>query len=368
MTFKQASIQYLQAQHDQVDSFSPEDREIYHTMMAACMRTDITKWFSQMWDSLSIGKKVVGVNKKQSEFRKILLDWIISAPTPIVDKRDFMLLISVPSEQIPISKLLSFSGPFDQLVSETMRQNQTFKFIMHRTMTLAASSKDGRGEYLVALLGREGAFASTKTGGDVMIDGQRVEIKSADRGASIKGDANKRHQSKNIDDLTEDLAAALHVHQYVPIRHRPKGSARNTIKSHRARGLIFDAELWQAENPFVAALSQLHIADATKILTPFYTGLYGDKPDTHELIGKMLSLLGTDDARICLIGFILTRSKQEWDVLMILNETNANVVCITDTTPDAIKALPNNISWRLILQRGGDTQAVPDGYLNVRLR
>lgn len=224
----------------------------------------------------------------------------------------------------------NFVGNLNSLLPDKIKNNQSFQSSLSKL--LAFSSKGvGNGELLLPLLIKGWKKEDSHDG---VLNDDVAEIKNFD-GGSMKPTKSKTKKG-HIDELNDRLFDG-----------HPPVHSKDEHEKH------------------LAVLNK--IEDKKEIYLEYFSQILAkDKTEITDLVDDLL--LNRSDLDKCkrIYGQHVLKTYKEidgFDIIMLINPENGDMVSIKDfdNVPDTIEFAPKMI-------RRGDTQAVPDGYVNIKVK
>lgn len=218
----------------------------------------------------------------------------------------------------------------DDLSPKKLSDNKTWKAVFP-LMTDFTHTKVGIGELILPLIVNGWVYEKTGKKGDGTVNGGKRELKK--NGASLKPIEDS--QGRYIDDLNKTL---FEGHRAGPAKKFPLHVRWMETKE-----------------------------DPRSIYLAFFSNLYPGR-DVIPLVDKlMIDFSSWDHWSYTLGQQVLEWYKQTdgWDSLVIINDKTGEIANIADVSDEMIKPLKLKFDWKSF--RGKDTQALPDGYVNVGL-
>ena len=241
---------------------------------------------------------------------------------------DAMLDILLDDAQLVGGEIFNtnFYLRFDQIYPTALKNNKAWQQFM--TALIGFKGKGmGVGEMYLALVIAGWKFDRTNGKGDGMVAGGIRELKN--NGASLK-----------------PLAEAIRVQDQLN---------RTLFEGHRAGPIT----------KFDNHLQWIRTKDALSVYTNYFTQLYPGR-DISELCTKLATVQSGREFYDT-IGKIVLKWYQEidhWNSLIIIDQKKMMIGNIADVT-DLSQFPKVKFDWKS--ERGGDTQAITDGYVNISI-
>lgn len=154
-------------------------------------------------------ENIISDRSLPSEDEETLLNIISKPQTELEDKKNLTQMIKDKTNLISADSVLNSQGKtsFEQITPSELAKNETFQSIKNEILNLKATSggkERGKGE-IFATLFIENTQADMKDLGDIVIDGQHVEVKGS--GARMRGQ--KGFNAGKNNDVKEGLISKL---------------------------------------------------------------------------------------------------------------------------------------------------------------
>lgn len=283
-------------------------------------------WEKRNWDS--------GRMKKYKDLFKVLM---IQSGGTLKSKIELLYYIAKNSNAIPGSLFKStFSSTIDEIVPDRIRRNSAFQNIKNSIFfdDSFRGKGIGPGEFALSLLGEKGDIVDN--GGDITIGGVGIELKDGG-GGSIK--TGSPSSFRRADDLRSWLGQQV------------------GITLDRNNKLYLDKP-----SEFSEAFMRLDPTKRNSISLEYIQGLYPnlDATDQKDIAHGMANNIGNSVVATYFGKAILNSYKKQdkWDTILFIakNGKMVNLASVDDA---------NMINFKLAgINRDGDTQALPDGYIN----
>lgn len=227
---------------------------------------------------------------------------------------------------------VNFSGNLKDLVAESLMANTTFASLLNVLVNNKAKGV-GVGELILPLLIAHWRYSNESDG---LFRGEKKEIKND--GASLKPVKTGTTEKGLIDQLNEEYFNGL------------KPGLKKVHGAH---------------TQFIKKLTR---AQQIKRYNDYFGKLYPGN-DVKEMSQQLLENIDDLEAYNTILGKNVMkwyRRIDGWTSIVIIDPDTFDIVNVADI--DAVNT-PNNVqlSFRPVMSRGNDTQAVPDGYVNVSL-
>lgn len=234
-----------------------------------------------------------------------------------------------------------FVGNIDDILPQKLLDNSTFAGLkMDFFFNQAFRSKGiGPGEFALSLFGKDGKIVDHR--GDVEIGGWGVEIKDGG-GGSIKTGAPLK--TRTADAAREWLGNQLGI----------EFSQKNKIR-------------WDRPSELSEKLAALPQEQQQKLIDTYLEKLYPimDVSKRQKLSSGILADYGSQEVMVHFGRALLSnyQEQDQWDSIAFIDK-KGRIANIVDPESDA-----GLIDFNLAgLNRDGDTQAVPDGYVNGKIK
>lgn len=220
----------------------------------------------------------------------------------------------------------NFRGSLDDLISANLRADAIFPKLF--AILLDNNGKGvGQGELVLPLIIAGYKFSNESDG--VLDTGARVEVKK--NGASLKPVKTGVTEKGLVDKLN-------------------KKYWNNTVPGKR-RSALFEAHVKSVTDP----------ADYAKYFEELYVGC-----DVSELASEVAQVYKDSEKFNTALGKFALKQYQKvdgWQNIIYIDAETQQVVNIAD--PNNIQGL--NLKFSPVMQRANDTQAIADGYVNVKI-
>jgi hypothetical protein len=203
----------------------------------------------------------------------------------------------------------------------------------------------GPGELFMSLFSKNGKEGEGKKGGDVTVGSWKIELKQG--GVVPPGDTKNTGLVDKLNKNLLDIAKKENFSDRLDL----KSSAGKDNPNNLSSGWI---------PQFFKTYTELHDESSSKkILTKYLTDLYGSSARAYADL--TFDNLGKPGAERVLAPMILDMYKDshEWDSICFVDENFKFINLVT------FENIPNDLKFSLKLKRGGDTNAVADGYMVV---
>lgn len=226
----------------------------------------------------------------------------------------------------------NFSGNLQELIVEPLLKNKTFSSILSVLLNNKAKGV-GVGELILPLLIKGWRFSNESDG---LLNGTKREIKN--NGASLKPVATGVTEKGIIDHLNKKYFNGV----------RPGQKKTHAIHAKY--------------------ISSLEESKQIEVYQKYFEELYPGQEIT-ELAKDLLANIQSVDEYNSILGKTILGWYQKvdgWNSIVIIDPDTMDIVNVSDVnsinTEGGIK-----LSFRSVMARGNDTQAVPDGYVNVSM-
>lgn len=287
----------------------------------------------------------------QSRCRPEAYEWFKSKleaiSVPLEDKVYLLKLMNDERYLIPEKVFQkNDNGNLLNYVNSKIKNNSAFKEMATSIWRFKIGGQGGMGpgELFLSLFSQNGKEGSGKKGGDVTVGDWKIELKQG--GVVPPGDSGK----KIVDKLNTNLKNIAEKEGFIDqlnIKTNRGTDSPNSLSS----GWIPD---------FFKIYSKKNGEQKSKnIFKTYLIDLYGD--DATSYVDIIFNNLGTSGVERLLAPMILSMYKKshEWDSICFVDE-NFKFVNLT-----TFENIPNELKFSLKLKRGGDTNAVADGYMVV---
>ena len=219
---------------------------------------------------------------------------------------------------------------FDEFIPDLLMNNKLFQYLY--PVILRAKGKGiGEGELLMPLIIKDYRFTNTNDG---ECDGKRIEMKK--EGASLKAAKFDATKKGIVDELNNKF-----------FNGKPPGKRRDKLFAEHVKEAKRNPEAYEG---YFSALYPGADKHELKILTDYIKNNYENKEGVVSAIGK----------------FVLKEYQKidKWDTIIMIDSKRKTIVGISDVSD--IESL--GVRFAPQLARGGDTQAIADGYVNMSIR
>jgi hypothetical protein len=300
----------------------------------------------------SVLQSVLASSGLQAKIGNQPFDWFKNilevSKVPLEDKVHFVKLLSDPSNLMTDGVLKQNSeGSVLSFLSSKITSNNAFKATSEQIWNYKIGGQGGMGpaELFFIMFARDARKVSSKEGGDVAIGDWKVELKR--EGSVSPGSSSHRVVDRLNKDLLDVAVKEGFIDEVFP---GYSGGIPPTSLNGGWLPAFFDA------------YAKLHGKSASKSKFAEYLGLlYGDESSAY--VDRVFDELGSPTAERALAPMILSMYKKNhaWDSICFVGEGFRMVNLVT------FDNLPPSMTTSIKLKRGGDTQAVADGYMNVGL-
>jgi hypothetical protein len=267
---------------------------------------------------------------------------IIQSPSSLKSKIELLFLLTSNKSAVTSQTFQkSFKSNLDNIIPSKILNNSTFAVIKN-TIFFDDSFRGkgiGPGEFALSLIGRNSTIVDHK--GDITIEGWGIEIKDGGGGSIKTGSPNSFRKA----DLMRD---------WIGKKLRIQLDRENKLK-------------WDSENNFTVTLNSLDRNSKQEMISEYIKSLYPNLPEKAQqsLIQGIFKDAGTPVVRQHFGKALLSTYKEqdEWSSILFIKKdgTIANVV----DPADADQYLDFSLAG---INRDGDTQALPDGYVNGKIK
>ncbi len=227
----------------------------------------------------------------------------------------------------------NFVKKFEEIYPSNLKNNKSWQHLMKSLIEFKGKGL-GVGELYLALVIDGWTFERKDGKGDGKVAGGIRELKN--NGASLKPLASKDAPPKKFQD---------HLNKTV-------------FEGHRAGPITkFDNhKQWIKTKP-----------DPEKVYLEYFTQLYPGK----DVTGMCKKLVESKDGREFnnIIGREVLKWYKEvdgWASLVVIDQKNMSIANVADTSEEGLKTFYNiKFDWKS--ERAGDSQAIPDGYVNITI-
>jgi hypothetical protein len=227
----------------------------------------------------------------------------------------------------------NFTGNLRDLVAEKLMQNTTFAELINVLVNNKAKGV-GVGELVLPLLIAHWRYSNESDG---LFRNEKKEIKND--GASLKPVKTGDTEKGLIDQLNEEYF---------------KGKKPGLKKVH---------------GDHVAYIKSLSKKQQLDCYTKYFSKLYPGN-DVNDMVKQLLENIDDLDAYNTILGKNVMkwyRTIDGWTSIVIIDPETFDIVNVADI--DAVNTSGDvQLSFRPVMSRGNDTQAVPDGYVNVSIQ
>lgn len=306
-------------------------------------RIELVKSFDDITDAHVSNKTTVGV-------LKMVFDKIIKSDFPYEVKEKFIDDISDKSKLIPKSAFLqkNASGNIKDLVHKDISSSPLYDYLLPSLFHAQAKSV-GKGEALFILYGQESGDSIGKAG-DVMIDGTAFEVKNSIGDASI--DTALPTAKFNIDTYNKEFlknTIGLNDEQIESLNVNPR-----TGKKTGGQKIPFDNKLIKPK---------LTVDNLTQYFERVYNPQgEGMGSEAVEAIAKAVYKSGGSNSEVAKAAAPYVYNfykKQKGFEAIIFVKPDGSFISFKDDIPKNIKVSA------VVLTRGGNTQSLPLGYVNM---
>lgn len=227
----------------------------------------------------------------------------------------------------------NFVLKFEEIYPTKLKDNRAWQHLMKSLIEFKGKGL-GVGEMYLALVISGWTFERTDGKGDGKVAGGSRELKN--NGASLKPLASKDAPPKKIQD---------HLNKTI-------------FEGHRAGPITkFNDHLnWIKTKP-----------NPEEIYLSYFTQLYPGR-DVSEMCKKLANVKDGKEFNNIIGREVLRwyRDVDQWNSLVVIDQKNMSIANIADTSDEGLKTF-YNIKFEWKSERSGDTQAIPDGYVNITI-
>ena len=283
-------------------------------------------WEKRNWNS--------GRMKKYKELFKALM---VQSGGTLRSKIELLYYIAKNSNPIPGSLFKStFTATIDEIVPDVIRQNSAFQSIKNNIFfdDSFRGKGIGPGEFALALLGEQGDIIDGA--GDITIGGIGIELKDGGGGSIKTGSPSSFRQADALRSwIGQQVGVVLDRNNKLYL-DKPSEFSEAFMRLDPAKRYSISLEYIQRLYPNLDSTDQQYIA--------------------HGMADNLgTSVVSTYFGKALLNGY---KKQDKWDTILFIakNGKMVNLASIDDA---------NMINFKLAgINRDGDTQALPDGYIN----
>jgi hypothetical protein len=312
------------------------DNQAIDSIETFLKKTELESRVEKLWSKRNFN------TGRMSKYKENFKSTIIQAPSPLISKIELLYILT--SNKTAITKDLftkSFKKSIDDIVPEKIKNNNTFQAIKN-TLFFADTFRGkgiGPAEFALSLLGSKSNIVDHK--GDIVIDGWGIEIKDGGGGSIKTGSPNSFRKSDQIRDwIGNQVGVSL--------------DKINKLK-------------WDSTNEFTEKFNSLDQKQKQNITVRYVDELYPNLGNDEKsiIISGIIADAGKPQVRLHFGKALLSSYKlqDEWDSILFINKKGiiVNVVDVEDST--------ELLDFQLAgINRDGDTQALPDGYVNGKIK
>lgn len=300
----------------------------------------------------SVLQKTFNESNIKSRCRPVAYEWFKAAleriGVPLEDKVYLVKLMGDERYLIPEETYQkNTNGNLLNHLNNKIRTNSAFKELASPLWKYKIGGQGGMGpgELFMSLFSKNAKEGEGKKGGDVTVGSWKMELKQG--GVVPPGD------TKNtglVDKLNKNLLDIAKKENFLD-RLDVKSSAGKDNPNSLSSGWI---------PQFFKTYTELHDESSSKkILTKYLTDLYGSSARTY--VESTFDNLGKPGVERVLAPMILDMYKNShgWDSICFVDENFKFINLVT------FENIPKDLNFSLKLKRGGDTNAVADGYMVV---
>jgi hypothetical protein len=283
-------------------------------------------------------------NVAQKAFKTLLLDALWISHCTYFDGLELLDILIDDDNLVEATQLSqNFVGNITTLLTDKINNNQSFQNSFPKL--LGFSSKGiGNGELLLPLLIRGWKKEDSNDG---VLNGKVVEIKNFD-GGSMKPVKSGMTSKGHIDELNARLfGGSFNAKNKIVKNGHPPFHSEKEHKEH----LVVLNNIEDKKGTYLEYFSQI---------------LAKDKSEVNDLVDDLL--LNIIDMAKCkrIYGEYVLKEYKEidgFDIIMLINPEDGYMVSIAD-----FDNVPTNVEFTAKMIRGKDTQATPDGYVNIKVK
>lgn len=311
-----------------------DDPKLMNYIESVVKKIEISERVDKLWNTRGFS------SGRMSKYKSSFFNVLLNSSSSLKSKIQLLYLLTKNTQGIEAS---SFSKSFRQsiydIVPSVFRNNETFDAIKEHIFSgdTFRGKGIGQGEFGIALLGKNGNIVDA--GGDVVVDGWGIEIKSG-KGGSIKTGEPTSHRP--ADKLRDWIGKEFGVHL----------DRKNKLK-------------WDRDSEFISAFNAADTKKKLNVLTKYFDEMYPSMSSSYKttLIKSVIQYAGTKEVHVPFAKVMLDVYKEHdnWDSLLLIHD-NGMAVNVADDS--GIQYL------RVVIQsnRDGDSQAVPDGFINIGIK
>jgi hypothetical protein len=326
------------------------DETLYH-VQSLLERGKLEEAFDKFWQTRwpqGIVSEKDKKRKQSNKIRKQTRELFINLPTPLSSKYELLNMLANEVYLFSVSNISSPSTLSLNGVHLDLQINASFLPLMRQLASYTTKAKTGKGEIMIAFLFPNSRLLGTKErGGDIKIQGKSVEVKLGPSSINPSTGTDKGL----IDGLNVKLATMLNVKC-----KECKGFCKKS-KAHAADNAF------NLDDPNSLILQHLNQrADGEEILTNYLQELYPiDGNNVSALAKNVWAQRGTSMATQHIAQYVFDRAQRTsgFDSLLLIDEHTLQMVNICSGVGLQV-CTTRYRNWR-----GGDTQAVSDGWINI---
>lgn len=294
-------------------------------------QVELSSRVDKAWDNRNFN------SGRMSKYKDPFKTLMIQSGGSLKSKIQLLYYIAKNSDAIPGSIFTNtFSGTIDDIIPERIKQNAAFQDIKNTIFfnDTFRGKGIGPGEFALALFGEKGDIVDD--GGDVNIGGVGVEIKDGGGGSIKTGSPNS---FRRADELRSRIGKQVGV------------ELDRKNKLH-----------WDKPSEFTDAFNALNQSKRYALSLQYVKDLYPniETSDQTDLAQGLSTHAGTPAVSAYFGKALLNSYKKQdkWDSILFISKSGALTNLASPDDADKI-----NFSLAGI-NRDGDTQALPDGYIN----
>tara|TARA_B100000131_G_scaffold299358_1_gene319780 strand:+ start:367 stop:1419 length:1053 start_codon:yes stop_codon:yes gene_type:complete len=316
-----------------------DDPKFLNSVETLIKEEGLIRRINQMWDDAGFVPK----------YKQPFADLLINSKGTLLSKIQLLFHISnrEGSQLMTASDFKSnWNGNIDDKIGNKITTNETFNLMKTRLISDNAfrGQRVGAGEFFCCLFGKNGKKKKEKEGGgDIEIDGHGLELKGG-------GGLMRTHDSTKFR-MSDELRMELKKKLKMPPVEGSKGYFKPA----------------KANDPHVIEIKKLSGKDQLNIINWYLSRLYPKFPppwikdiakDWQKNIGtsKIFEKFGS-------YNLLYYQQTDKWDSIMLIRETDGFCVNISDVKTASKQPITFSVNYN----RGGDTNAVPDGSGKVHL-
>lgn len=286
-------------------------------------------------------------HKRMSIYKDSFADLIKLVPASVKSKLELLFYFTRNKPSIPASAFKgNYRANLNDIVPDKVKNNDAYKLMIQK-MLFASAFKGkgiGPGEFGIAMLGESGMVEDAN--GDISVGGWGIELKDGKNGSLKPGNPST---PASADKAKANLLKKLGIEKTIT----------------PGRGDTFNKFALHYDNVFTQAMKELPLSQQQQLMNEWANELYVglDSEVRKDLVINIVHDLGTPAAQQHYGPPIMSAYKEydHWDSILFINE-DLTIVNITDPAESK-----NYLQFTPKLARGGDKQALPDGYINAKI-